>query len=314
MNAQAPRRQRGVALITALLVVALATIAAVAMAARQQVDIRRSANVLLHDQAYQYAVAGEAWAGQILMRDLRDAPPEERTDHLGEAWAQVLPPMPLDTGTLAGALEDLQGRFNLNNLVTEAGAPDARQRERFRHLLRVLGLDDRLVEAVIDWIDPDINPIPPDGAEDTYYLGLDPPYRTANRPFASVSELRLVQGFDAETVNTLAPYVAALPRGTAVNVNTAPAPVIAALAPQGLGLQEAQALVDNRPDDGYPDLNTFLAQFPGQQTSQQGLSLSTSHFLLRVEVRMGAARLNLYSVLQRHEQEVLTLMRGQGAY
>ncbi|QKT03019.1 type II secretion system minor pseudopilin GspK [Ectothiorhodospiraceae bacterium 2226] len=303
------RRQRGVALITALLVVALATIAAVAMAARQHVDIRRSANVLMHDQAYQYAVAGEQWAAQILMRDRRD----NDTDHLGEPWAQVLPPMPLDEGTLAGALEDLQGRFNLNNLLLESGEPSLPDVARFMRLLHVLELDDALVDTVLDWIDPNIEPTVPDGAEDTHYLGLEAPYRTPNQLMASVSELRLIKGVDAEVYQALAPYVTALPGRTAINVNTAPAPVIAALAPAGMSLPEAEALVEARDEEGYPDLDTFLAQFPGQDVSTDGLSLATAHFLLRVEVRMGSARLNLYSVLQRHDQGVVTLARGQGA-
>lgn len=303
-------RERGVALITALLVVALATIAAVAMAARQQVDIRRSGNVYLHDQAYHYSLAGEQWAGQILARDRRN----NETDHLGEDWARQLPPMPLDEGTLSGRLQDLQGRFNLNNLVRQGEVSDV-DRERFERLLAALELEPSLAQAVIDWIDADINPTLPDGAEDTHYLGLERPYRPPNAGMASPSELRLVKGFDAQTVRALMPYVTALPGRTAINVNTAAAPVLAALAP-GVDVTAAQALVEARPEAGYAEVEDLFQEsvFAGRETSTQGLAVASSHFLLRIEVRMGSARLTLYSVLQRPEQGVVALMRGQGAY
>ncbi|HEY9197852.1 MAG TPA: type II secretion system minor pseudopilin GspK, partial [Gammaproteobacteria bacterium] len=199
--------QRGVALITALLVVALATVAAVAMASRQQLDVRRTANLLDGDQAYLYALGVESWARVVLARDARD----NQVDKLDEDWAKRLSPIAVPGGQVDGFVSDLQGRFNLNNLLTAEGQlsePDVRY---FQRLLRVLELNEQLTVAVIDWLDPDFDTRFPEGAEDDYYLSTETPYRAANRKFQSISELRLVKGFTAEVWNKLAPFVSALP-------------------------------------------------------------------------------------------------------
>jgi len=108
--------QQGVALITALLVVALATIAAVAMTTRQQLDIHRTANIINGEQAYIYALGGESWIKQILLRD------NNKTDSIHDLWAMPMPPLAIPGGSVQGQVEDLQSRFNLNNLVKEGQA------------------------------------------------------------------------------------------------------------------------------------------------------------------------------------------------
>jgi general secretion pathway protein K len=180
------RPQRGVALITALLVVAIATVAAVTMASRQQLDIRRTAGLLHGEQAWAYALGAENWARVVLRRDARN----NRIDTLEEDWSTQPPVSFVEGGSIVGRLIDLQGRFNLNNLVQQNGAVDAKALVFYKRLLRRLDLDERLADALVDWIDPDINVRFPDGAEDETYLLVDPPYRTANRPLVDSSELR----------------------------------------------------------------------------------------------------------------------------
>ena len=109
--------QRGVALVTALLVVSLATMAAVSMVTHQHVDVRRTGNLLHGEQAYAYALAAESWAPVIMNRDKEDT----EIDMLGEDWATALPPISVDGGFVNGLISDLQGRFNVNNLVGENG-------------------------------------------------------------------------------------------------------------------------------------------------------------------------------------------------
>src|SRR3569623_366557 len=209
--------ERGVALITAVLITAVIAVAAVAMAAQQKLDVRRTANMIDGERAYVFALGVESWVQQVLARDRRD----NQTDHLGEAWAKQLPAITVEGAVLAGRLEDLQGRFNLNNLVDKdkVSAVDV---ARFQRLLTSLAIDPNISNAVVDWIDPDADTTYPDGAEDAEYLRATPPYRAANRPMASASELLLVRGVTSEIYLKLAPVVAALPGRTAINVNTAP--------------------------------------------------------------------------------------------
>lgn len=220
------KRNKGVALITALLVVSLASTTAVSLSTHQQLDIRRTSNLINGDQAWMYAQGAEAWSKAILARDLE----ENDTDSLQDSWAQRFPPIELPGGMMIGHIEDMQGRINLNNLVDgeKVNPVTVAQLER---LLELLELDKALVPAIVDWLDKDIEATPPDGAEDNYYIGLEHAYMTANQKMANISELRLVKGFDQKTYLRVAPFVSALPTTTPINVNTAPAAVLASLSP-----------------------------------------------------------------------------------
>jgi general secretion pathway protein K len=246
-------RQGGVALITALLVVALATVAAVAMATRQQLDIHRTGNLLHGEQAYAYALGAESWARVVLARDLKDT----QIDTLQEDWA-IRPPVSLvEGGSVVGRILDMQGRFNVNNLVDSAGEADEGAVESYKRLLNTLDLEEALADPLVDWIDKDISERFPDGAEDQHYLLLKVPYRVANRRLADISELRLVKGYEPDIVAKLRPHVVALPEATAINVNTATAEVLTSLA-EGLALSDAESLVEARDDAVFEGTKDFL--------------------------------------------------------
>jgi len=304
------RREVGVALVSALLVVSLATIAAVAMASRQHLDIRRTSNLLDRDQAMLYAVGAEGWAAHLLVRDREDG----EVDHLGEEWAYPLAPVAVEGGDVGGQIEDLQGRFNLNSLAASEEAGKAAL-ARFRRLLEALELDPVLAEAVADWIDADIEARLPDGAEDDEYLGLKPAYRTANALMVSPSELRLVKGFGPEVYAAIAPYVTALPEATTINVNTASARVIMSLA-DGIAETDAESIIGDRGEDGFPSVAEFLKHdaLAGLKITPEGLAVSSSYFALRSEAHIGRSRAQLYSVLKRGaaagETEVVMRSRG----
>ncbi|MBI5460981.1 MAG: type II secretion system minor pseudopilin GspK [Gammaproteobacteria bacterium] len=308
--------QRGVALITALLVVALATVAAVAMASRQQLDVRRTANLLQGDQAYVYAQAVEDWARVVLKRD-----ENKQVDSLDEDWAQQLSPIAVPGGQVNGFILDLQGRFNLNNLLNSDGQLSEPDLNYFRTLLRNLELNDQLTAAVLDWIDVDTQTRYEDygdGAEDDFYLSTDVPYRAANREFQSISELRLVRGFDAEVWNKLAPYVCALQGRVALNVNTAAAPLLQALS-EDLTQRDAEQLVEERGETGFERLDAFanspvFASRPLSQAQQGNLAINSSYFLVRSEIGVGSARARVFSVLQRASNGATTLTRTQGTW
>lgn len=302
--------QRGVALITAVLITAVIAITAVAMAAQQNLDVRRTTNIIDSDRAYVFALGVESWAQQVLARDKRG----NQTDHLGEDWALHLPPITVEGAVVTGHIEDMQARFNLNNLIDSNGKSSALDVQRFQRLLVAVGLNPGLSDAVIDWIDPDSDVTQPEGAEDAEYLHATVPYRTANRYFVSPSELRLIKGYTAENYEKLAPYVTALPIRTAINVNTASKEVLMALA-DGITDTDAEQLVDARGDDGFSSLAECL-QHPalaGRAVDQNGLSVASDYFLLDAATQFGRGQTRLYSVIAR-DAGLHTVLRGQGTY
>ena len=219
------RKNRGVALITALLIMALIATLTYTLEWNNALDLRRTVVMLNRDQAVQVAVGAESWIQSILRQDLEDSD----TDHLGEIWAGDLPGLPIDGGEVFGAIEDLQGRFNVNNLLGSDGKVDQPSLEQFQRLLLALGLDPRFAGITADWIDANQDAGFPDGAEDAIYTGLTPPYRTANQMLSSASELAALEGIDKVSMDILLPHIIALPGRTSVNVNTATGPVLQSL-------------------------------------------------------------------------------------
>ena len=297
-------RERGVALITAILIVALVTTIAVTMASRQQLDIQRSANMFDSDQAWLAVLGGEDYARNILEADGKNT----SVDSLDEDCAQPVQ-FPF------GAMEDMQGRINLNNLLDSNGAVNAVELHRFEHLLTLFDLNPGIAQAVLDWIDSDINPRMNGGAEDDTYMQLVPGYRAANRPMASASELRLVSGVTKEAYEKLAPFVVALPVHTDININTAPAEVLATLD-ANMTVADGESLVSNRDNKGYNSVQDFLAQpaLAGRNIDQGGLSVKSDYFLLNAMAEFDNSRSQQYSLLARQGGGVKVIMRGQGAY
>ncbi|HHJ80841.1 MAG TPA: general secretion pathway protein GspK [Candidatus Tenderia electrophaga] len=310
-----PRKQRGVALITAVLIVALVTAAAVAMASKQQFDIRRTANIFNNDIAYQFALGAEDYARNVLEWDItKDG---STTDHLGENWAQDVA-VPVEEAMLTGSMQDMQGRINLNALVKADGAANALMLKRFENLLQLLDLDQGIARAVLDWIDADINPGFIGGAEDDYYMLQIPPYRAANRLMASVSELLLVKGIDYESYQLLQPHVSALPDiNSKINVNTASAEVLAALA-NTLTVADGEALIETRSDNGFAKIEDFthaLEQLGEHNYDPAFLDVSSDYFLISAMAEFDQSIARLYSLVHRNKTGgVRVVMRSRGAY
>lgn len=286
--------QRGVAVVMALGVVALAAIAVTAMMTTQSIWSRETELEGDHAQAQFLIQSGMDWARAVLSDDRRLS----NVDHLKEPWALRLPPMPVDNGELAGYLEDQQGTFNLNNLVL-GGKISVVQLERFRRLLAMLGLPDSLAYALADWIDADSDEQPIAGAEDDYYMSLQSPHLAANRPLTDVAELARVRGFSDDVRARLGPFVSALPANTAVNVNTAPPEVLSAVI-DGLDLDGARALVAQRERAYFRDYADFANRLPrGVTTANSDFKVSSNYFVARVRVSIGGAEARGLALLAR---------------
>lgn len=287
-------RQRGVAIVLALSVVALAALAATAMLVAQSTWSRQVELTAGHAQTQHLLQAGLDWSRAVLSDDRRSSD----VDHLGEPWALRLPSLPVENGSLAGHVEDQQGKLNINNLLKD-GEVDVAQLERFRRLLAILALPPALADSLADWIDADNEPQPRGGAEDAHYLALQPPYLAANRPLTDVGELALVAGFDDTVRDRLRPFVTALPRFSAVNINTASPEVIAATV-DGLGIDHARGIVARREHTYFRDISEFTRQLPtGLSVPSENIAVSSDYFVATMSITIGGAKARGSALLSR---------------
>lgn len=303
-------RQSGVALITVMLILALATVTAVSMASRQNIDTHRSANTLNYEQAYQYILAGEDFSKQILIEHFANNLTTLVTQANIELWT-VGVGFDIEGGAISGEINDLQSLFNINSLVDSTGVANQYQMTRFRNLLRNIPpisgsnrtINVNIVEAIVDWIDRDQNPLGVNGVEDDVYMGFEKPYRTANQTMSDISELLLINGIDQEIYNILLEYVCVLNNvDTNINVNTADALVISSLD-SSITLIQATTLVNDRSSDGFASVAEFLNDpiFAGLNTNniKTGLSVTSEYFRSRTSVQVGKANLRFISQLRR---------------
>jgi len=311
-----PRSQKGVALITALLIVALATVISVELSTRLQLDIRRTGNIIASDQAMLYMMEAEHWSRRILKADRED----NDYDHMGEDWATEIPPLPVEGGSIQGKLSDLQGCFNLNSLYKDNKINPLAQ-QRFIRLMQQLenptGVN--LSQSIIDWIDADAETTIPDGAEDGYYLNMERPYRSANKALLSVSELRLIKGFeDNAIIQQSKDWLCAFGPAADINVNTAPEEVLKSLAAH-ISTETVANIIEQRKDEPSETVQDFLKTYnlsgiiKGKDADN--LSVSSDYFLLETEANIGQARTLMYSIIQRDKDgNTKVLARSQGAY
>jgi general secretion pathway protein K len=310
------KRQRGVALLIALLVVALATILIAGLLDRGGLAAARTRNQLRELQAENYAKGLEDYAARVLWQDNVTGDGVDASDDM---WAVPLPPTPVPGGNITATMTDLDGRFNLNNLSDESGIPDESGRaeawqQKFALLLQALKLDRNLAQNVRDWMNTD----PGSGAGEGWYAGQAVPYRPGHRQFAHVSELRMVEGFDGDTYARILPHVSALPAGTTININTATVPVLMTLV-DGMTEQVAAAIWQqgHAHFKGLNDLQTspynIAAVPPGFYDVQ------SQFFLARGDITLDSLPFTFYSLIQRSlgkgsatDGGILVLQRSRG--
>jgi len=300
------RNQRGVAVITAILIVAVAASAATLMLAQQSAMVDQAMLLTSRAQADHYADAGLDWARGVLSEDARRT---GSLDHLGEGWAQPITALPMDRAIVAGVIDDAQGKFNLNNLAAE-GKSDA-DFKIFQRLLRELSLPVELADAVMDWIDTDQDLAGPGGAEDAYYLSQRRPYRTANQPLAHIDELYRIRGFDAATVARLKPHVTALPgrKRIPVNINTATEAVLAAIVDGKVPPDEIAARVQLRRSKPFTSSNEIAQWAPRAEArvSSTDLAVKSDYFVVRVQVAQDEVTVAAEALVVRNAQGLATV-------
>lgn len=311
------RNQKGVALIMVLLAMALVVMLASGMTRQQSLRIFKAGHYLAQQQGYNIALGAEEFARRILVRDFEeDRENSLMVDSPDEFWAMNAAILPLDENGVAEVqIDDLGGRINLNDLVTTNGQVDTLTKDRLTRLFVALGITGLNVDALIDWIDSDDQTVSAYGAEDGQYLMADQPFRTANQPFVSITELRLIEGMTEEIYVALRPHVTAVPvSGIGINVNSATVPVLMSLHNE-LNEAQAESIVAQREEERFEDLQDFLAlsEFSGLGLKPAGLALQTRFFEVVSRITYDNRVVNMVSTVFRNpEGEVRTVHRDTG--
>ena len=308
-------RQKGVALITVMLIVALIAILATQMTARLQLQMQRTTNIGSNQQAYWYAMGAEAFAKRVLIQSLED---DAEVTHLGQMWAQGENTFPVAFGQITGEITDLQSCFNLNALRTDdgssvKGATKPIARKAFEELLIALSIEsvgsfeaESMADALSDWLDTDESITGSGGAEDSDYAAKEFPYLAANHYLASIGELRVIEHFSVEVINKLKDYVCVLPGSNLnkVNINTIaqdkPEILVAML---GISQNDASQALSAREEEGFKSVDDFFAlpELSKAQISadqKQQFAVKSEYFKLKATASFNNSYFALNTIMQ----------------
>lgn len=319
--------ERGAALLTVLLLVAVMAVVAATALERLALATRMTGNGGAMDQARAYADAGTEMA-RLRIGDLVASNPVRMT--LAGGWLGTPQTLPVPGGVATARVTDGGNCFNLNSVVD--GTNEAAMQvhpvgvAQFQALLQALGVDARQAQgaaaSLADWIDSDAVP-QPGGAEDEVYARGQRPYRAANRLMVDASELRAVAGMTPALYDLVRPWVCALPVTdlSPINVNTLlpdQAPLFAMLLPGQLGVAQARQYLAQRPQGGYGSVNQFwdLAARAGltpQGEVDQQVKLKTGFFGVEVAVNVGGTQLVERSLIDARESPATLVRRSWGA-
>jgi general secretion pathway protein K len=288
-------KSRGAAVVMAMLLAALAATIAATLLWQQQRWIGEHQHRRDQVQAQALAMAGVQWTRQIVFENA----PAGSVVQLGQPWALRLPAMPIENGSIGGYIVDAQGLINVNNLSTNSTAATS-TRAALQRLFAALALPASLINAVADWVDTDDKTSDPGGAEDAWYLAQPTPSLAANAPVRRVDELLLVRDVSPASMARARPFVAALDAPTPVNVNTAPAEVLAATV-GGLDAAGAASLVALREKTPFASVADFKARLPRPDllADDTSLTVRSDWFEVSIEARQGDTLARARALLKR---------------
>ena len=260
--------QRGVALLTILLLVVSITVVAGAMLASQKIAIRRSGVLFDQNQLSQDINAGQQLAITLIRADST----LNETDSAQDIWAQPLPPYSLGTHSISAELRDEASRFNINNLYHN-GKTDTVALEVLQRLLTQLNLAPEIAVAILDWQDTDAEVYKDGGDESVVYTQSASAGTTTtlpNQPFVNIEQLQEVRGVTTEALVTLRPYLTAVPYYLPININTASPAVLAALI-EGSSAEQVEPLITLRQQQPIASVNDIwqLPPFMTLDTTQR---------------------------------------------
>lgn len=314
------KQQQGIALITILVMVALATILAATIAKRQAATAESTAYLMRQNQSLIYAKSAEAFFSELLVDDAENA---AEVDHLQETWAQPMPAFPVEDGYVSGIIQDESGKFNLNSLVTAEGTVNENAKAWFELILKRAGLPAQLSEAVIDWQDENEIPSGSMGAESNYYQGLPNAALPPNAKFHSVEELKLIRGFEENKYKLIESYLSAAPmQDSTVNINTASAFLLASMD-EKLDVSAVQQLLDQRQAnlEHFSNVSELWALEPFAQVEAAKrnvlnslLGVQSNYFKAQIEVVLSERKRQFSSELVRRDKQVYVAYRSMALF
>lgn len=326
MRLEFPQSERGAALLSILLLVAILSVVAATTLDRVVLSTKLAGNGQAIREARMLAYSAEDIA-LARIADLRAANATQTT--LAGGWLGQPRRFTLPGGTVAATLRDGGNCFNLNSLVKEQEnklVSNPLGREQFLSLMAAISIPDNMAElvsnAATDWLDNDSIPLP-SGAEDGDYQALSEPYLPANQLFTHKSELREVKGVNPELYTKLSPWLCALPKAelSAINVNTLLPEQGALLAmlypPRSLTSDQARSYLAKRPEDGYGSLVRFWQEFGPQtakpvQAAQDQVKLVSNWFMLDLEIDSGNVELFEKALISVGEEKPYIIWRSWG--
>lgn len=314
------RQQKGIALLTILVMVALATILAASIAKRQSNTAEGTAYLMRQNQSLLYAKSAEVFFAEMLKDDAENA---GDVDSLQENWAKPMPAFPVDDGYVSGILEDQSGKFNLNSLLTSEGAVNENAKKWFEKILVKAGLPAQLSEAVIDWQDEDDEQTGSMGAESSFYRGLQNSSMPPNAKFHSAAELKQIRGFEEGKYQLIEPYVSALPSNdTKVNINTAPAFLLATIDDH-LDTEAVQQVLDKKQAalEQFNNVSELWEIEPFSSVSVENkaiaaeqLGVKSNYFKAKIEIELSGRKRQFSSELVRKDKEVYVAYRSMAPF
>lgn len=318
--------ERGAALLTVLLLVAVMAVVASTALERLALATRMTGNGGAVDQAHALADAATEVA-RLKIGDLIAGSPGKTT--LAGNWMGTPRTIPMPGGAATARVSDGGNCFNLNSVV--AGDDEANLKVRpvgvaqFQALLQALGVDARQAQgaaaSLADWIDTDSAP-QPGGAEDETYAQATRPYRTANRFMIDPSELRAVAGVTPAIYDLVRPWICALPTAdlSPININTLlpeQAPLFAMLLQGQLSVAQARQLLAQRPADGYGSTVQFWAPLAAQginplEEAANQVKLTTGFFRVDVSVNVGGTEVVERALIDARQSPAVLIRRNWG--
>ncbi|GGO71700.1 type II secretion system minor pseudopilin GspK [Bowmanella pacifica] len=314
-------KQRGVALVLVLMIVALVSVLATQMGSRLQLQAKRAGNIKDSNQAYWNAMGAEQYAIKAVGEQMQNA---NGVINLNQPWAASDIQFPLEGGSIEAKLTDMQSCFNVNALQSSNNKRPLA--DAFKRLLQSDEFDipsyevDVFSDSVLDWLDEDDN-LSPFGAEDSDYEAMQPPYLPANGLMIDISELRMVNGANPKWLNKVLPMLCVIPGSMElkINVNTldeSRAPLLHALLGNNISLQDVKGIISSRKPAGFERVEDFLSMpeitnLNLQDEQKDWFNITTGYFLLQTRSRYNNASFAMSSLLKVGNSNEASVIRRQ---